>query len=763
MEFNPNGIPEELKARHQWVLWRLEQRDGKTTKVPYTPQGYRTSVTNPKYRGSFDVPYGVYLRNRDIYSGLGFVLTEQDPFFILDYDHVRNPVTGEFIPGILEEIIGLNTYAEISQSGTGAHVIGKGTIPGPKRRSGCREMYPDKRFFAITGNHIEGTPFTINEVSEQALREIYEKIDPPAQKSQNEVGEQDLEVLENLNSTNEDIIELCKNAVNGEKFSKLMKGNWEDYKSQSEADLAFCSLVAFHTKDPDQINRIFSSSGLYREKWDKEGYRVKTISKALEGADYIKDKSEVAKPEVVLKEPYIITEDRIYLNVLDRKGHHQFAYLGDNGRIEYSESVQIDGRTVYPLELPSSSNGKRLLTVGIPEKELIDRSLTMSAGELYELIVTHVNKYIDAPQEEIEMFINYVLATWFYKKLNTIPYLRFLGDTGKGKSRMLRVITDICFYLIIAGGGSSASGIMRFNQLWHGTLGIDEIDTVGGMEHDFIKYLNLGFESGNFFLKTNSSDFSKQEWFDPFCPKVLAMRKPFQDNATETRIISYTPRETTRQDIPIILPPEYYIEVKEIRALIAKFVLFNWTAVDVSKLSNFKDMEIEPRSKQLAIPLSIILQLLPDKEKNFKHYFLRRQGQVTKIRSESWEGMIFNYVYSLAVGNEKPIYGYENYLIGGKVAAITPTMVAKNLGLNSKTVSTALSSIGMTTESKTIKILDEDGITPISKKTRMYVVPNGGAWREMVQRYLEKDSESEEVRDVLPECPSVLKATKYME
>jgi hypothetical protein len=50
-------------------------------------------------------------------------------------------------------------------------------------------------------------------------------------------------------------------------------------------------------------------------------------------------------------------------------------------------------------------------------------------------------------------------------------------------------------------------------------------------------------------------------------------------------------------------------------------------------------------------------------------------------------------------------------------------------------------SMDMKTESKTIKILDEDGITPMSKKNRMYVVPNGGAWREMVQRYLEKDSE----------------------
>ena len=69
--------------------------------------------------------------------------------------------------------------------------------------------HDSKRFFAITGHHIEGIPFTINEVSDQALREVYEKNDPPVQKLQNEMGERDLEVLENLHSTDEDVIELC--------------------------------------------------------------------------------------------------------------------------------------------------------------------------------------------------------------------------------------------------------------------------------------------------------------------------------------------------------------------------------------------------------------------------------------------------------------------------------------------------------------------------------------------------------------------------
>ena len=146
-------------------------------------------------------------------------------------------------------------------------------------------MYTHGRFVALTGNHIEGTPLTVNEAPEPAIKSIYQKIDPTAQKSHNEIPKHKQPVLEGLVRTDEEIVELCKNAANGEKFKELFyKGNWQGhYKSQSEADLALCSLIAFYTKDPEQINRIFGKSALYRDKWDSNNgsYGNRTIEKAL--------------------------------------------------------------------------------------------------------------------------------------------------------------------------------------------------------------------------------------------------------------------------------------------------------------------------------------------------------------------------------------------------------------------------------------------------------------------------------------------------
>jgi len=763
--FNARNIPEELKEYDQWVLWKLEPRKEKLTKVPYTVEGHFAKVNDPETWTSFDKALEVYQNIPGTYSGLGFVFRENDPFIGIDFDHIRDPTTGMFEDiNAFGDIIDLNSYAEFSQSGTGAHVICMGKMPGPEKgiRSESREMYFSDRFFALTGDLVRGRPATINEAPETLLKAVYDKI-VSAQKSQNGAKGQKQNILRNVHQTDKDIIELCQSAANGEKVKELFNGNWTGkYESQSEADLALCSLIAFNTKDPEQIDRIFRSSKLCNEKWlSREDYRKSTIQTALKGLAGAKEKIEVSKPEVVLKEPYIIAEDRIYLNVVDSKENHLFAYLGNNNHIEYVKSLTLDGRTVYPQELPLSKNGKPKINVGIPLQALINSSLTMPAEELYELIKSHLSKYIDMTEQDLEVFTQYILFTWFYRKLNTVPYLRFLGDTGKGKTRMLNVVGDLCFYPITASGNSTASGITRFNELWHGTLKMNEIDKAGHVDFETITYMNLGFEKGNYYIKNNNVDLSKQEVFDPFCPKIVAMRRRFNDSGTEGRFLTSYPRETTNPNIPIILPSTYSKEVERIRALIARFVLFNWSIVDEDKLLNCNDMDIEPRSKQLAIPLSIVLQLVPEKEEIFKDYFLSREGKVRKDRSETSEGIFFNYIYSLAVGDEKPITGFENFVVEDNVVAITPTMVAKYFNTSTKNVTKDLSMIGIISESNDVMMFNDSGELK-KKKNRMYVVPDGAAWREMAKRYLGQGSEEEGVGNI-PECPDVLKAKGYVE
>lgn len=88
--------------------------------------------------------------------------------------------------------------------------------------------------------------------------------------------------------TDEEVKEKAAAAVNGEKFADLYNGDISGYPSQSEAELAFMTMLAFWCGGNEgQMDRIYRGSGLYREKWERADYQEQTLSKAVNGtADF---------------------------------------------------------------------------------------------------------------------------------------------------------------------------------------------------------------------------------------------------------------------------------------------------------------------------------------------------------------------------------------------------------------------------------------------------------------------------------------------
>ena len=148
MKLNLDCLPEELRQRHQWVVWKLEERDGKPTKVPYIAGGGgKASSTDSLTWRSFEEAVQALETGR--YNGIGFVFSSGDPFAGIDLDKCRDPETGaleEWAEKIVEDFGG---YAEVSQSGTGVHIIVMGKAPNKKR--GKVEAYSSERYFTMTG------------------------------------------------------------------------------------------------------------------------------------------------------------------------------------------------------------------------------------------------------------------------------------------------------------------------------------------------------------------------------------------------------------------------------------------------------------------------------------------------------------------------------------------------------------------------------------------------------------------------------------
>jgi putative DNA primase/helicase len=264
-----NSVPEEIKRFKNWVLWRLEERDGKNTKIPYQRNGRRADTTNPDTWDTYN-----YIESTGTKSdGIGFVFSEDAGITGIDWDKVRDPITGKWDDEALEEILSLGSYAELSQSGTGAHVLIKGNIPGSKRRNGNIEMYCKERYFVVTGQHIEGTPTEIKE-NQEAINKLYKNRfgeDKKEEKKSLEVKEPEKK-FRSPEMSDEEVMQHCRKAANSEKFIKLYdKGEWREfnYPSQSEADSALCFIMAFYTQDEKQLDKLFRKGALYRDEWDR--------------------------------------------------------------------------------------------------------------------------------------------------------------------------------------------------------------------------------------------------------------------------------------------------------------------------------------------------------------------------------------------------------------------------------------------------------------------------------------------------------------
>jgi putative DNA primase/helicase len=149
------NFPNKLITLVQWVCWAYLWVNNRWTKVPFEPDGSYASVTDSSSWACFEHAQCGYFSVQDgeiPFDGIGFVITPADPFTVFDFDHCRNPHSGEIDPAIANYIRRLDSYTEVSPSGAGLRVVVEATLPPHHRRAGCVEMYDARRFVSITGH-----------------------------------------------------------------------------------------------------------------------------------------------------------------------------------------------------------------------------------------------------------------------------------------------------------------------------------------------------------------------------------------------------------------------------------------------------------------------------------------------------------------------------------------------------------------------------------------------------------------------------------
>ena len=273
------NIPECLRMMPQWCV------ADPITKAPRNPTtGKYASPTDPTTWGTFREAVA-----NPNFPCVGFMITKYADLTVIDIDDkIEKPLTPEQRARCNEILASFHnkTYIERSTSGRGFHILLHGTLPmdgvnvseyGGIHRNGI-EMYSDARFMVCTGdmgsNSCSNLP--ISRDYQQEINELAVEF--------RKVKNGNFNVGTNFNYVDsEQILEdeaiwsMASNAANSLKFKTLCKGDWSAYQSRSEADYALLSILAYYSKNNEQVKRMFRLTGLARKKSDRDDYLDRSL------------------------------------------------------------------------------------------------------------------------------------------------------------------------------------------------------------------------------------------------------------------------------------------------------------------------------------------------------------------------------------------------------------------------------------------------------------------------------------------------------
>lgn len=205
----------------------------------------------------------------------------------------------------------MDSYTEISPSGSGVHILAKGKKPNESEAI-CKvkipikntrgelthveyEMYDSGRYFTFTGRMLSGCDKGLEERQEQ-INKVYQlfKLRQEEQKATKKTLSPVVSsgTGERIRPTDLDseLWEIIFSSKNGDSIRRLYNGDLTDHGGDhSRGDLALCNALAFWTNlDGARVDRMFRQSGLFRDKWDRrlssanpQTYGEFTIEKAL--------------------------------------------------------------------------------------------------------------------------------------------------------------------------------------------------------------------------------------------------------------------------------------------------------------------------------------------------------------------------------------------------------------------------------------------------------------------------------------------------
>lgn len=303
MDFLPEAF-QGLAYYRQFICYKLvpsRNRPGKMDKIPIDRQGNLLNVHDSRHWQTVDQAITT-VKAFGAGHGVGFVLTENDPFFCIDIDACADVKAGGWSP--LANML-LNAFKgaaiEVSSSGQGLHILGSGQIDDHNcvNKLLSLEFYTKRRFIALTGSQAVGNVLTdCAPVLPWLVEHFFKRTNTQGVDEQwwSSKAHPDYRGLDD----DDKLLAMALNSKSaraafgqGASFADLFNADidmlaraYPDANhacgyDENVADLALAQHLAFWTgNNAERMLRLMQRSKLGREKWQRPDYLPRTIRAA---------------------------------------------------------------------------------------------------------------------------------------------------------------------------------------------------------------------------------------------------------------------------------------------------------------------------------------------------------------------------------------------------------------------------------------------------------------------------------------------------
>ncbi|WP_227357682.1 phage NrS-1 polymerase family protein [Haladaptatus salinisoli] len=670
LSFGASAVPDELTERDQWVSWRYQwtpDRD-EWSKVPRDVSGGYASSTDADTWTDFDSAVEHY--NDHDSDGVGFVVHEDGIVAGVDLDGCRDPQTGD-VDDWATDIIGkLDSYTEVSPSGTGFRVFVLGFKPGDSckqvmesqfdlEKTSEIEIYDSGRYLTVTGHHVDGTPTSV-EQRNSALSDVYEEymVEDEDEDEESGYGAEPVDV----DLEDEEIIQKARNAGNGDDFARLFDcGDTSAHGGDhSRADLALCGHLAFWTGgDRNRIDRLFRQSALMRDKWDEDRgsktYGELTIDEALKGRTDFYDPSQVATTDggtaavsasesftvgagdgVRFKdapaEPVVDDEDRVSI-VKPEPGTTDVTvkpigkWVCQQCGTVSGEHATVGDSVKDPGNCPScgkSGPWEPVVDDDVPAQFYLQEAWDYPKAvdesdfeELWDDVRQYIYDHWDAGANNGHIYDGltaYALSTWLRPDLDFVPHIMLMGRYTGGKTRLLNTLSRLSYRCIVSASASPSS-MFRLIDAYDTTFFVSEYH---GLDPDTRRELDAVVRAaqkrGETVTRSVQMDGGgfEPEVLDPFTHVAVATQYEPADDIV-SRCIEVKTSPATRE-MPPTLDDERATSIRN-RLLYARFRLLGSNRIKIAKTNAYEylaEHEIDGRLREKLLSALMIADIWGD-------------------------------------------------------------------------------------------------------------------------------------------------------